>query len=231
MDDAFKSYFPMGDCDGKTYSMWTIPHNPYSQKPEWPTIGKLTSAKGVTVNARLRPGQLEYSPKPAGKGYYIRAGGPDGFPVKNQKGKPVIIEEDTIELLKAHARTVQWACEHYAENNHNLFPKTIDESVKCYFPFGDRSFGKKQGSKLINPFTGKGEWPVAGSIVNVAQARAMRPGPLSKGLVEYSCIPGRRNYAIRLGDRTGMAISGISGKGSTYVIARDGDGSGHEKQF
>lgn len=229
LDDAFKSYFPLGNCDGKNYSMWTIPHNPYSQKPEWPTLGKLPSARAASAG-RLRPGEVEYSPVGNGKGYLVRAGGPDGSPVKDKNGKVTVLQESKIEFLKANARTVQWACEHYAEQNHNMFPKEIDDDFKYCFPFGDRK-NNKVGFMLLNPFTGKLEWPILGGITSVQKARAQKPSVLLPGAVEYSCIPGRKNYAIRLGDDRGRALVGITGGNSTFVLARDGDGSGHEKKF
>gem|GEM_PF-1068885 len=54
--------------------------NPYTQKLEWPLLGKFKTVKDArfTPPGDLKPGVIEYNPINGGKDYAIRAGGPEG---------------------------------------------------------------------------------------------------------------------------------------------------------
>lgn len=78
LDTAFKNSFPSQDVAHKGTGMPL--KNPYTQKLEWPTIGKFKSVRAArfTPPGELKPGSIEYNPIDGGKDYAIRAGGRDG---------------------------------------------------------------------------------------------------------------------------------------------------------
>ena len=101
-----------------------------------------------------------------------------------------------------------------------------------FFPGGDPSKGIA-GRALPNPYEAKAiaSFPLTGKLKSLSAARQAKPTSLNRGVIEYSCLDKGKNYAIRIGGKNNYALSGIRGKNSTLVIARDGDGSGHEQEF
>lgn len=64
MDSVFKSYFPDGDC-GKGKKPGTPLLNPYSEKGEWPTLGRtltISEANGKLTAGDMPRGVIVYSP-------------------------------------------------------------------------------------------------------------------------------------------------------------------------
>lgn len=228
LDEAFKSYFPLGNCDGKTYSAYTIPYNPFSKRPAWPTVRE---ASGFSASSSGEPGSVEYLADKNKNSYKIRARGKDGKWLKQKDGKILEFSAGALQLSLANARTVQWAAERYREKLKS-YPIGMTRSFKCFFPGGDPAKGLS-GRPLPNAYEAAAEaaFPLTGKLKNLKAARAAKPTSLARGAIEYSCLDKGKNYAIRIGGKNNLAVSGIRGLNSTLVIARDGDGSGHEQEF
>lgn len=110
--------------------------------------------------------------------------------------------------VRGNMRCCQVAAESYSADHSSLYPKSIgDEQFKGYFP---------GGVTLANPVTGSMEWAIDGKVTNVSAAREQLPGPMPKGIVEYSAILNGAHqpvgYAIRGGDSTGRTVTGTNGK-------------------
>lgn len=78
LDNEFKNCFPSQNSAHKGIGMPL--RNPYTQKLEWPILGKLKNAREArfTPPGDLKAGVIEYNPIDGGKDYGIRAGGSDG---------------------------------------------------------------------------------------------------------------------------------------------------------
>lgn len=228
LDEAFKSYFPLGNCDGKTYSTYSIPYNAFSKRPAWPTVRE---ASGFSAASSGEPGTVEYLADKNKNSYRIRARGKDGKWLKQKDGNILEFSASALQLSLANARTVQWAAERYREKLKS-YPIGMTRSFKCFFPGGDPAKGIA-GRPLPNAYetTGKAAFPLTGKLKSLKAARAAKPTSLARGAIEYSCLDKGKNYAIRIGGKNNLAVSGIRGLNSTLVIARDGDGSGHEQEF
>jgi len=123
--------------------------------------------------------------------------------------------------VRANMVVVQEAAEKYFKDHTYMYPVTLDDDFKSYFPGGD-SAAKKPGKPPINPFTGEAEWPVVGTITDLAQARSATPPAMKKGQLEYSAIDGGKNYGIRGGADTEKAIhSEDAAQMGTLVLSRD----------
>lgn len=120
------------------------------------------------------------------------------------------------EVVKANMRTVQLAVESYALDHGGLYPKAIDDDFKSFMPGSE--FQKAAADGPVNPFTTKKEWPVAGSIKDVAAARAGAPPSLESGKIEYSCINDGKAYAVIGGGHDGKALPGDA-KNTTLVLS------------
>lgn len=226
LDEAFKSYFPLGNCDGKTYSTFTIPYNPFSKKPAWPGV-----REGSGFSSSGEAGAVEYLADKKKNSYKIRARGKNGKWLKQKNGNILEFSASALQLSLANARTVQWAAERYREKLKR-YPIGMTRSFKCFFPGGDPAKAIA-GRPLPNPYETKAiaSFPLTGKLKDLSSARAAKPTSLARGAIEYSCLDKGKNYAIRVGGKDNYALSGIRGKNSTLVIARDGDGSGHEQEF
>lgn len=227
VDDALMSFMIFGECDDKTYSSFSIPVNPFTGKRERLLTGKVSDPDQARRNppAPLRAGMVEYSIARGGKDFAVRGGGRDGKALRdpNNRQRTLIYSHDPNELVKANMRTVQWAAESYAEDHRGKFPVAVDHIFKCYFPGGDPRHSK-EGFSLPNPFTGRLEWPVTGRASVVKLERLKTPPHIGAGKIEYSASKSGSNYLIKAGGRDGRALTGVNGKGSTLVIAKDGDG-------
>lgn len=78
LDDQFKNCFPSQDPAHKGKGLPL--RNPFTQKLEWPILGKLRNAREArfTPPGDLKAGVIEYNSIDGGKDYAIRAGGKDG---------------------------------------------------------------------------------------------------------------------------------------------------------
>lgn len=78
IDDQFKNCFPSQDLAHKGTGLPL--RNPFTQKLEWPILGKLKNAREArfTPPGYLKAGVIEYNSIDGGKDYAIRAGGKDG---------------------------------------------------------------------------------------------------------------------------------------------------------
>ncbi len=225
MNDAFKSYFPLGNCDGKNYTTYTILHNPYTEKPGWPKVCLIPDVAG-----KGEPGEIEYYVDRKKNSYKICGRLEDGGLLKERKSSaPLFLRSSRRQASLANARLVQWAAERYNEIVR-VYPIGMTRTFKCYFPGGDPKKAKP-GRQICNPYTGRKEWPVTGKIKNLRNARLASPSVLKRGTIEYSRLERGSDYAIRVGGKNDRALSGYGGRPTTLVIARDGDGSGHERQF
>jgi hypothetical protein len=123
--------------------------------------------------------------------------------------------------VKANMKVVQAAAENYFKDHTYMYPTTLDDDFKSYFPGGD-SVAKKPGKPPINPFTGLGEWPVVGAMTDLAKARLDTPTDMEKGKLEYNAIDNGKNYGIRGGSEASKAItSEDAGHMGTLVYSRD----------
>lgn len=123
--------------------------------------------------------------------------------------------------VRANMVAVQNAAERYFKDHTYMYPTAIDDDFKSYFEGGDPA-SKKPGKGPINPFTGLGEFPVLGTITDIAQARMALPGDLPKGTIEYSPIDNGKSYGIRGGADVGKAMrSEDAAQMGTLVLSRD----------
>ncbi len=123
--------------------------------------------------------------------------------------------------VRANMVTVQAAAEKYFKDHTYMYPTMIDDDFKTYFPEGDPA-SKKEGKPPLNPFTGLGEWPILGSLTDLASARTATPTELKKGVIEYSPLESGKSYGIRAGADTGKAIhSEDAAQMGTLVLSRD----------
>lgn len=120
-------------------------------------------------------------------------------------------------MVKANMRSAQIAAESYAMDKGGGYPEEIDTAFESYYPGGVPQ--TLAGLAPTNPYTSKKEWPVMGMVLDVDAARNAEPGPMAKGVVEYSVIVdgGPVNYAIRGGGGNGNALSGLETK--TLVLS------------
>jgi prepilin-type N-terminal cleavage/methylation domain-containing protein len=123
--------------------------------------------------------------------------------------------------VKANMRTAQIAAESFATDSGGSYPGSVDD-FKPYFPGGSSAKGGSNGNPPVNPFSNTGSWPTAGSVTDVAAARAATPASIgSAGQIEYSAIgpsTGPTSYAIRGGNKTGVALAGTA-PGTTLVLS------------
>ncbi|HMP52752.1 MAG TPA: type II secretion system protein [Candidatus Melainabacteria bacterium] len=124
--------------------------------------------------------------------------------------------------VKANMRTAQISAESYATDYAGYYPPSVDQDYKSYFP-GGSSDGVTVGNAPVNPFTNNPEWPVSGSISNVASTRSSIPGGVgSMGQIEYSPIGSGGGsptaYAIRGAGKNGNALRG-SAPNTTLVLS------------
>jgi hypothetical protein len=122
--------------------------------------------------------------------------------------------------IRKNMHGVQLAAEAYGTDHGGDFSPNV-ELLKAYFPGGHPP--TMEGKAPINPVTKEPEWPIEGTVTDVAAARAAAPGKLKAGAVEYSVIydPGHHptSYAVRGGDGDGNAVANPRDKGSTLVLS------------
>lgn len=133
--------------------------------------------------------------------------------------------------VKANMRTAQIAAETAATDAAGMYPANVSDSYKSYFPGGSND-GKTAGNGPLNPFTNAPEWPVAGSVTDVAAERLKDPDSISVGSagnVNYSPIQTAagsgsagagdyNSYAIEGARKTGKALVGLKAK-TTLVLS------------
>jgi hypothetical protein len=123
--------------------------------------------------------------------------------------------------VRANMVEVQKAAEKYFKDHTYMYPTTIDADFKSYFEGGDPA-SKKAGKPPINPFTGNPEFPVLGTITDLAQARLATPFDVPKGVIQYSPLENGKSYGIVGGADTGKAIhSEDAAQMGTLVLSRD----------
>lgn len=125
-------------------------------------------------------------------------------------------------VVKANMWKIKEAADNYSKDHLYMYPTQIDDDFKSYFAGGDPK-AKKPGSAPINPFTGNPEWPIAGFLTSLEEARNVLPGPLKRGVLEYTSLEGGKSYAIRGGSELDKAIGAEDGGSDTptLVISRD----------
>lgn len=99
MDTAFKSYFEGGDAKGTVEGK--PPVNPFTNKGEWPVIGKLDWKQNDDPSAShdlpgastdvIGKGVLEYSPQDPPTTYAIRGGDHSGHPIDNPQNSKMMV--------------------------------------------------------------------------------------------------------------------------------------------
>jgi hypothetical protein len=101
--DELKYYYPFGDPVSKKPGM--PPVNPFTDKPEWPTEGHITSVKEASSKAMdLKPGEVQYNSLDLERSYAIVGGNEKGkafsgpellnMMVKNMKMPPISIDQN-----------------------------------------------------------------------------------------------------------------------------------------
>jgi len=128
--------------------------------------------------------------------------------------------ESSALATESNMRGVQVAAEAYASVHEGMYPPNI-ELFKCNFPEGRPP--SVDGKAPINPISREAEWPLTGTVTDVAAARKTPPGPLKAGAVEYSVVydAGHKaiGYAVRGGDADGQALPNHQDKASTLVLS------------
>jgi hypothetical protein len=126
--------------------------------------------------------------------------------------------EASSEVTRRNMKMVQMAAESYGVDHSGSYPPNL-ELFKCYFPQGHPP--SMDGKAPTNPVTKEPEWPLDGSVTEVAAARAATPGPLKAGAVEYSVIYDASHhaisYAVRGGDADGKALADRRQKGTLVL--------------
>ncbi len=131
----------------------------------------------------------------------------------NERAKTIVVRSNLNEVQKA--------AEKYFKDHTYMYPTAIDDDFKSYFEGGDPAT-KKPGKPPINPFTGNPEFPVLGTITDLAQARQAPPGDLKRGVIEYNALEGGKSYGIRGGDEKDKALhSEDAAQAGTLIISRD----------
>ncbi len=125
-------------------------------------------------------------------------------------------------VVKSNMWKVREAAEAFAKDHTYMYPTQIDDEFKSYFEGGDPK-SKKPGKAPNNPFTGTDEWPQLGFIVNLEESRNVLPGPLKRGILEYTPLENGKSYAIRGGSEADKAIGAEDGGAETptMIISRD----------
>ncbi len=109
-------------------------------------------------------------------------------------------------LVASNMRGCAIAAERYAEKHAGQFPLTTqDKEFRNFWGYGEPHL---RGLPSTNPFTRKAEWPLNGTVKNVATARKARPLFIGVGVIEYSPIVDNNHrvidYVVRCGDENGM---------------------------
>ncbi|MBX3138976.1 hypothetical protein KF707_22305 [Candidatus Obscuribacterales bacterium] len=131
----------------------------------------------------------------------------------NERAKTLVVRSNLL--------VVQKAAEKYFKDHTYMYPTAIDDDFKSYFEGGDPAT-KKPGNPPINPFTGNPEFPVLGTVTDLAQARQAPPSDLKRGVIEYSPLENGKSYGIRGGDEKDKAMhSEDAAQMGTLIISRD----------
>lgn len=125
--------------------------------------------------------------------------------------------------VKANMRTAQIAAEVAATDAAGVYPETMDDNFKSYFPGGKSNGDVGTAKGPVNPFNNQNEFPsVAAGVTDVSVERNKVPGSLgvAPGQIVYSPIPstGPTAYAIRGAGKNGNALGGLTA-GSTLVLS------------
>lgn len=130
--------------------------------------------------------------------------------------------EEREEYVERTMKRVQAAVERYSSHHAGRFPKKVDDSLMSFMMFGECDDKRYNAFSIpFNPFAGRREKPVNGTIKNPAEARSAPPGRMKAGSVEYSITSDGKDYAIRGGGRNNRALSDPRNKRRTYVLSHD----------
>lgn len=124
-------------------------------------------------------------------------------------------------MLKVMQR-VQAAAERYASHHKGALSKKVDNAFMSYMIFGecdDKTFNSF--SIPLNPYVGKHQAVLTGTITDPEKCRKSPPGKMLPGSVEYSIATGGKDYTIRAGVGNGKAFPDPKDKRRTFVLSHD----------
>lgn len=124
--------------------------------------------------------------------------------------------------VRRNMERLQNAVEAYAKDHEGKYPVQLDQTFKSYIykACDVKPEGNTDNGPLVNPFNGKHEWPYAGMVEDVLQARAAYPEAVEIGVVQYSSIGDGHSYAITGGGSHGKQLGCYyRGSGGTLVMS------------
>jgi hypothetical protein len=112
--------------------------------------------------------------------------------------------------ILSNMQAVKSLVDMYAGGHQGNYPNTVQEL--------NSALAQGHATGLLNPVTGKHEFPQAGGVADIKAARDSQPKTMAPGSIEYNVLPGGRSYAIIGGDGSGKALSGEKEK-TTMVLS------------
>jgi hypothetical protein len=121
-----------------------------------------------------------------------------------------------INLTEANAavfnnmQSIKSLVDMYAGGHEGNYPGTAREL--------NIALAQGHATGLLNPISGKHEFPLQGGVADVKTAREAAPRVMAPGSIEYNVLPGGRSYAIIGGDGSGKSMSGDK-ENTTMVLS------------
>ncbi len=131
-------------------------------------------------------------------------------------------EKEKQEYMIKVSERVKSAAQRYASHHKGVLPAKVDNAFMSYMIFGecdDKTFNTF--SIPINPYSGKHEPILTGSIADPEICRKSPPGKLAPGRVEYSIASSGKEFTVRAGAGNGKALLDPKNKRQTYVLSND----------
>ena len=124
-------------------------------------------------------------------------------------------------LVYDNMRQLHRAVVKYSVYHHGNYPVVIDNSMNTYLlnmntPGLDDQYIPGKG--IVNPYTGKPEWPTVGNVMDVSVAQNSDPPAMHPGQIQYNAINGTSS-AILGGGIDGKALPEQYGRFKTEVLS------------
>lgn len=119
-------------------------------------------------------------------------------------------EKNDKVLVNLHM--AQIAIESYAADHGNLYPATIDDAVKSYYPGGAADGVTPASQGTVNPYSKRPEFPVLGTLIATPTAvRSNEPAATGgePGQIVYIPQDNNRTYAMLGTTGSGRSLPGI----------------------
>lgn len=130
----------------------------------------------------------------------------------------IMADESRDALVRADMEHLQLALSNYGQLHLNIYPNSLDrkflKNVERIAP------GSASTDGLLNPYTGKREWPESGTLTDIAQLRMAPPQIVAPGKIIYLRSPNNSEFALIGGARDGKALRDQFGNALVLSVLR-----------